>query len=608
MALPSTTIHEVQSGGSDTLNGGGFDPANGSMAADGAATVATSSSPVFTSASAVSEAGDVGHYLFVKSGTNWIPGWYPITGISGNGWVLGAAFGSAVTYNPMGVSTVTGCATVTSPTGATWSIDYSQSTRIALTGLTTAAANAIILTASASKKWVANNIFITGGTNFTTGVYNISSVSAGVSATVDRTCTSAAGSAGTAGLGGPFATPGFASGTAIAQNAIFAKSATYGCSSTADVAGGRVLTKSTQLWEGYQTLRTDMETKPIFQSTSNSMTLITTDNGQGIKTLRNIEVKLGVGTTTIKGVDIQGWCDLENMKATNCTNDGFTGSNLANHRMIRCEANACNIGFKNGSNAQNHYEWCVANACTTTGFDQSSGQGTIANCISNGSAIGYKVEQFSSMDYCIAYGGTTGITVGGGARLNSCISYGATTPYNVAVGFTTNGSSPIMRNCAGVAGSVAGSGKIGRNYGFITLTADPFTNAAGNDFSLNATAGGGALLKGLGYPTSFPGLSTNTYPTVGAAIPASSTDPGEANVRSGTGYSIEGASLTGTCAVPSAGNVKNGVAVDATTGTLLSTDPGEANVLDGTTYTIESVAKEGAYVSAAGGILAARRG
>ena len=39
----------------------------------------------------------------------------------------------------------------------------------------------------------------------------------------------------------------------------------------------------------------------------------------------------------------------------------------------------------------------------------------------------------------------------------------------------------------------------------VTLTGDPFTDAAGGDFSLNSTAGAGAACKGIGYPTVMPG-------------------------------------------------------------------------------------------------------
>jgi len=40
----------------------------------------------------------------------------------------------------------------------------------------------------------------------------------------------------------------------------------------------------------------------------------------------------------------------------------------------------------------------------------------------------------------------------------------------------------------------------------VALTADPFTNAAGADFTLNNTAGGGAACRGAGYPGTLPGL------------------------------------------------------------------------------------------------------
>jgi len=42
----------------------------------------------------------------------------------------------------------------------------------------------------------------------------------------------------------------------------------------------------------------------------------------------------------------------------------------------------------------------------------------------------------------------------------------------------------------------------------VTLTGDPFTNAAGNDFSLNNVAGAGAACRNAGFPGALPGLAT----------------------------------------------------------------------------------------------------
>jgi hypothetical protein len=80
---------------------------------------------------------------------------------------------------------------------------------------------------------------------------------------------------------------------------------------------------------------------------------------------------------------------------------------------------------------------------------------------------------------------------------------------------------------------------------------------------------------------------------------ARNTDPGISNVRTGQAYKIANASKTGTCAVPVAGNVLSGVAVDATTGTFdeaaRNTDPGESNVIFGTSYKIQNASKIGTF-------------
>jgi hypothetical protein len=75
------------------------------------------------------------------------------------------------------------------------------------------------------------------------------------------------------------------------------------------------------------------------------------------------------------------------------------------------------------------------------------------------------------------------------------------------------------------------------------------------------------------------------------------SDPGIANVRTGTSYAIAGASLNGTCAVPSAANVKTGVATDNTTGTYTGSDrwsdPGFNHVETGVQYLANGVQQTG---------------
>lgn len=62
---------------------------------------------------------------------------------------------------------------------------------------------------------------------------------------------------------------------------------------------------------------------------------------------------------------------------------------------------------------------------------------------------------------------------------------------------------------------------ISAGTGDVTLSADPFTSSGTGDYSLNSTAGGGAALKGTGYPGVFPGGTTTGYSSFGAVDPLS---------------------------------------------------------------------------------------
>ena len=212
MALSVGTIFEINSGATaSNVNSGGFNPTNANMATDLAATSATGNSPVVTSASYNFVAGDVNHWIYIKSGTNWTPGWYKIASVAANAATLTASIGSAEqeSNNRIITNTVAGCATVASPTGGTWSIDYSRSTaspfastNLASTNGTTNPSTITSATNPFGINMVGNLIHITAGTNWTQGWYEIVSVS-GTTATLDRAVGSAATlSSGTGKVGG----------------------------------------------------------------------------------------------------------------------------------------------------------------------------------------------------------------------------------------------------------------------------------------------------------------------------------------------------------------------------------------------------------------------
>ncbi len=150
----------------------------------------------------------------------------------------------------------------------------------------------------------------------------------------------------------------------------------------------------------------------------------------------------------------------------------------------------------------------------------------------------------------------------------NCAEYNNPTPYNTA------SLSPLVNAIGGIA----------------HLTVNPYTNRAGLDFTINNTAGAGALLRALGFPLTMPGLTGVPAFDIGVfqhADPAALTQAGVADVRLGTVYAT--GTLTGTAAIPTAANVRSGTATDATTGTLAV--PAASNVkhevsVDNTTGTM----------------------
>lgn len=538
MAISSTAIIDIRNGGSDTLNGGLFNP-GATLTADGAATSATGNSPVFTSASYNFVAGDVGAWLFIKSGSNWTPGWYQIASVASNQATLSAAIGQAVLYSSTtglatGFNTVAGCATTASPTSASWTVDYSQQTTVqnSLTSLTTAAANAVILTASATVAMIGNGIVITGGTNFTTGYYQINSVSAGVSITVDRTCTSAAGVSGTAGVGGALASPGMGGAVAPA-NLMFLKynaSAFIATSATINIASGCVGITNNYTICGYDTSRWLFNTdtnRPTYQvgSAVSAATLITTNGGGVSGTVANI-IFDGNSQTTSRGVNLRGtaW----NCKFTACTNGGYVSNNSSSGVAVFCDFSACTTQ----SACQGGASFCRADSCTATPFNGTDLNAMFAFCIASSntgaSTDGFTITTNGHLTNCVAYAsGRDGYRISNSQHYTTVMT-NCVAENNAGWGFniTTTPSFLLLKNCASynnTSGRATGTGLVDALP--ITGSSSFFVNAASGNFAPNATAAAGILLRGLGFPATFPAGLTASYADIGAAQHADPTPP-----------------------------------------------------------------------------------
>ena len=126
------------------VNAAGFNPNNANMLTDLVcdANTGNTTTPIVSSASYNFVAGDVDNWVYIKSGTNWTPGWYQIASVASNKATLNGTIGQAQVYafGQKSPTTVVGCATVGTPTGGTFTIDYSQSDTAIVSGRTDFAA------------------------------------------------------------------------------------------------------------------------------------------------------------------------------------------------------------------------------------------------------------------------------------------------------------------------------------------------------------------------------------------------------------------------------------------------------------------------------------
>src|ERR1041385_8313669 len=261
MAFSTATVWEVRRTGDDTNFGGGFDTGVSGFPTDGTvdANTGNTSAPVFASASYNFQAGDVGAWVFIKSGTNSYPGWYKIVSVASNKATLNAAIGAAVLVS-MEPSTNLGIASSATPTSLTWGVDYSQqdqqqfsSSHLTIGNPTTT--NLTDADNTIGKNWVGNIISITGGSGFTVQRVAVTSTS-GATATVDKTLGAAGSTLGVGKLGGALASPGQAGALYVGGNFIHIKTG------TTNTSGGCLSLASGPFIFGYSALRGDMLSPP----------------------------------------------------------------------------------------------------------------------------------------------------------------------------------------------------------------------------------------------------------------------------------------------------------------------------------------------------------
>ena len=289
--------------------------------------------------------------------------------------------------------------------------DYSQqdSAQYALTLCTTAAANAIILNSNAAAVMVGNVCQVISGTNFTPGFYEIISVVAGVSITVDRNCTIAAGASGVVNVGGALGHPNTIGAVAVAGNTIWIKSGTY----VKQGSNAYVLSyNSNCTWKGYASTRGDNptgDTRPYFDGANNTTNCISAAVDTGIM-LCNIRV----GIATSDGITDNNASGNSFLNYVSSKNNGGSGFSMSAFNAVACEsANNTSYGFcdSGGYRSTGYYYGCYVHDNSAAGFYQINQGQNVFFCISeSNSGTGFFANggnnTYLKALCCVAYNNT----------------------------------------------------------------------------------------------------------------------------------------------------------------------------------------------------------
>jgi len=553
MALSASTTWEVRSTGVST-NGGGFDVGNANFDNTITATGATGTAPVITWTNYTFVATDVGSLLFILSGTNWIPGFYPIVSVTNGTATLNAAIGAVQLYGGATLlNTVAGCATTASPTAGKGAIDYSQqNTGVSLISLSIDGTTNTTLAGSTptiGKAWVGNIINIPAGSGFTGQRVQVSSVT-GTTATVDKSLGTLSSTGGTGVLGGALDGLGTLSSVMVANNKAFIQtSGGYSSATTATFnAAGVDQSPTTPVTTliGYTNIRGDSGMAVLTLSTNSGLTgLIFTNRGWRI---RNITVNCN-GLTTSTGFTLPQYTDMYNCKVMNFGTYGINCTNT-NILITKCEItggiSTATGGINSGSSAFVRYCYIHNNACN--GIYSPTKDGLITKNLiayntgatSDGISINNTLANVT--DNIICNNGRSGIHIfAGGAQylgiiLNNLIannaSYGIDLNQNGFNALPLYDGNAYFNNTLGNRHYMDDIGTICPVNGIapyvnthdVVLTADPFIDVTNGDFRLNSNVGGGAACRGAGAPTTWPGNTlTVSAPDIGAVQHADTT-------------------------------------------------------------------------------------
>lgn len=388
-------------------------------------------------------------------------------------------------------------------TGTDFSLQ--DAAQFALTTATSAGIGAVVLHASAATTMVGNIAHVISGTNFTVGWYEIISVVAGVSFTVDRNVTSGVGANGVINIGGAMSM-----GSTLDQdflaivaggNTIWMKNGSYTLGEAVAVSSGLSVLGTPVKFKGYNSTRGDDprgSTRPTVDTNGNTFNL------DQYWQVSNLIITGNTANICAGGLGMEyNYCKITNTSSTtarNCINNG------ADTSVFGCELVAQNgtgivtaLGLKivgsyfHDSNngvltgaatgrcnvSGNVFESMITAgvnvALTSTGFAVQNNTFYGAEAKSSGSGLiigsGSPSVRFTNN---IFYGWTTGVNIGGAN--GSCSG-----AYNDFFNNTTNGTNYTLDGTdITVNPGFAGASQI---TGSTATTSASTLTQAGGDFS-----------------------------------------------------------------------------------------------------------------------------
>lgn len=357
---------------------------------------------------------------------------------------------------------------------------------------------------------IGNNIAITGGSGFTTGIYNIRSIQSAIIARLDRAVGTTGSTAGTAGYGG--ARSGFTGGTTTMQSAL--------------VAGNTIHVKNEAWNEAVSCANNGSAGNPI---TILGYNTARNDNPTGANRPTNDRASGAANAFSIAGTNYI----VKNIVGRRGTSNGWTA--LTSGIFINCKADTNGAsGFTVA--ATSIFVGCESNNNTTTGFGGAFGQQHIGCYVHDNTTAGVVALATLRAFYSIyesnsSHGIGDAVSTLGAAVIN-CTIYGNTGAAVDGINLTTPVAGTIVYNTI-----LANNGRYGINatdgdsllsdfndffsnstaarnnvpVGGSDVTSDPtFTDAANGNFTI------GTNLKGLGFPGLFPASLCTGYPDIGA--------------------------------------------------------------------------------------------